>query len=147
MKVLLLNGSPRLNGNTAAALAEMENVFTQEGIEVETVQVGAWPIRGCTACRYCCDGCPVGLDIPMLLSVYNDIRVSPVFTVAMGIEALPEEKRPSACISCGKCTRICPQNIDIPQAMKDFTQALSKIPSWEAICREREEAARRGKSK
>ena len=53
MKVLFLNGSPRLNGNTAAALAEMENVFTQEGIEVETVQVGAWPIRGCTACRYC----------------------------------------------------------------------------------------------
>ena len=101
----------------------------------------------CTACRYCCDGCPVGLDIPMLLSVYNDIRVSPVFTVAMGIEALSEEKRPSACISCGKCTRICPQNIDIPQAMKDFTQALSKIPSWEVICREREEAARRGKSK
>ena len=97
----------------------------------------------CTACRYCCDGCLAGLDIPMLLSVYNDIRVSPVFTVAMGIEALPEEKRPSACISCGKCTKVCPQNIDIPQEMKAFTQALSKIPSWEAICREREEAARK----
>lgn len=53
MKVLLLNGSPRVNGNTAAALAEMETVFTQEGIETETVQIGTWPIRGCTACRYC----------------------------------------------------------------------------------------------
>ncbi len=53
MKVLLLNGSPRPNGNTAAALAEMEKVFSQEGVEFETVQLGAWPIRGCTACRYC----------------------------------------------------------------------------------------------
>lgn len=53
MKVLLLNGSPRPKGNTAAALAEMEKVFTQEGIEFETVQLGAWPLRGCTACRYC----------------------------------------------------------------------------------------------
>ena len=53
LKVLLLNGSPRTNGNTAAALAEIEKVFTQEGVEVETIQVGSWPIRGCTACRYC----------------------------------------------------------------------------------------------
>ena len=53
MKVLLLNGSPRKNGNTAAALAEMETVFAREGIETETVQIGTWPIRGCTACRYC----------------------------------------------------------------------------------------------
>ena len=53
MKVLLLNGSPRANGNTATALAEMEKVFAQEGIEFETIQLGSWPIRGCTACRYC----------------------------------------------------------------------------------------------
>ena len=53
MKVLLLNGSPRVGGNTAAALKEMETVFAQEGIETETVQIGNWPIRGCTACRYC----------------------------------------------------------------------------------------------
>ena len=53
MKVLLLNGSPRPKGNTAAALAEMEKIFAQEGIETETVQIGAWPIRGCTACRCC----------------------------------------------------------------------------------------------
>ena len=53
MKVLLLNGSPRVGGNTATALAEMETIFAQEGIETETVQIGTWPIRGCTACRYC----------------------------------------------------------------------------------------------
>jgi len=53
MKVLMINGSPRANGNTAAALAEMEKVFLSEGIEVETVQIGNQAIRGCTACYYC----------------------------------------------------------------------------------------------
>lgn len=53
MKVLMLNGSPKANGNTATALAEMEKVFLQEGIEVETVQVGNQAIRGCIACGGC----------------------------------------------------------------------------------------------
>ena len=53
MKVLLINGSPRVNGNTSIALREMENVFVEEGIEVETVQVGSTAVRGCTACGYC----------------------------------------------------------------------------------------------
>ena len=53
MKVLMINGSPRVGGNTATALAEMEKVFLQEGIEVETVQIGSKAIRGCTACYYC----------------------------------------------------------------------------------------------
>ena len=59
MKVLMLNGSPRANGNTATALKEMEAVFLQEGIEVETVLVGNQAIRGCIACGGCRrqDGC------------------------------------------------------------------------------------------
>ena len=53
MKVLMLNGSPKAEGNTAAALAEMEKIFLQEGIEVETVQVGNQTVRGCIACGGC----------------------------------------------------------------------------------------------
>ncbi len=53
MKVLLLNGSPRVGGNTAVALAEMEKVFHANGIETETVQVGNRDIRGCVACFQC----------------------------------------------------------------------------------------------
>ena len=53
MKVLMLNGSPQPKGNTAIALAEMERIFREEGIEVETVQVGRMDIRGCIACGAC----------------------------------------------------------------------------------------------
>ena len=53
MKVLMINGSPRPNGNTTMALNEMEQIFIKEGIEVETVQVGAKSIRGCIACGQC----------------------------------------------------------------------------------------------
>ena len=53
MKVLILNGSPRANGNTSVAIKEMEKVFAEEGIEVETIQVGNKNIRGCVVCRNC----------------------------------------------------------------------------------------------
>lgn len=53
MKVLMINGSPRANGNTAAALGEMEKIFTQEGVLTETVHVGGKDIRGCIGCRKC----------------------------------------------------------------------------------------------
>lgn len=53
MKVLMINGSPNANGNTAAALKEMEKVFLAEGVEVEIIHVGNKAIRGCIGCRKC----------------------------------------------------------------------------------------------
>ncbi|MBD5094166.1 MAG: flavodoxin family protein [Subdoligranulum sp.] len=53
MKVLMLNGSPRKDGNTAIALREMERVFAQQGIESEIVSIGGKDIRGCIACGSC----------------------------------------------------------------------------------------------
>ena len=53
MKVLMLNGSPRVNGNTSIALEEMKNVFEAEGVEVEIVQVGNQAVRGSVACVRC----------------------------------------------------------------------------------------------
>ena len=53
LKVLLLNGSPRKDGNTALALREMEKVFEQSGVEYETVQIGKMDVRGCVACGSC----------------------------------------------------------------------------------------------
>lgn len=53
MKVLLINGSPKANGNTATALAEMAKVFAEEGIETVTMQVGSQAVRGCIGCGKC----------------------------------------------------------------------------------------------
>ncbi len=53
MKVLLLNGSPRVNGNTMVALNEMVKVFAEEGVEAEIIQVGNRETRGCIACGAC----------------------------------------------------------------------------------------------
>lgn len=55
MKVLMINGSPHAKGNTYTALAEMEKVFSQGGIETEIVHVGNKDIRGCIACYSCSD--------------------------------------------------------------------------------------------
>ena len=97
----------------------------------------------CTRCRYCVDGCPMGLDIPTLIASYNESRVEMQLNIGIFVESLPEDKRPSACIGCGACTHICPQNIDIPGIMEEFAQKLSKQRSWAEICKERAEAAKK----
>ncbi|MBQ7713881.1 MAG: flavodoxin family protein [Oscillospiraceae bacterium] len=53
MKVLMINASPRPNGNTALALREMERVFAEAGVETETVRIGSLAVRGCIACGHC----------------------------------------------------------------------------------------------
>ena len=53
MKVLMINGSPRVGGNTSIALEEMKKTFEAEGVEVEIVQVGNQAVRGCIACVKC----------------------------------------------------------------------------------------------
>lgn len=98
----------------------------------------------CTGCRYCCDGCPMGLDIPKLISAYNEVRFSTGgTTISMYIDSLPEDKKPSACIACGACAAVCPQGIDIPAAMADFTDIIPKLADWKEISRQREEEAKR----
>ena len=85
MKVLMLNGSPRANGNTAAALKEMEAIFLQEGIEVETVLVGNQAIRGCVACGGCRrqDGCVFDDGLNEIAASFRDcdglVVASPVY--------------------------------------------------------------------
>ena len=56
MKVLIINGSPRINGNTSLALEQMMNVFKNNNIDVDYIQVGNMAIRGCTACGACHNG-------------------------------------------------------------------------------------------
>ncbi|MBQ7654351.1 MAG: aldo/keto reductase, partial [Clostridia bacterium] len=80
----------------------------------------------CTACRYCTTHCPMQLDIPYLLSLYNEhIYTGGGFIAPMAISALDEDKRPSACIGCGSCAAVCPQQIDIPEVMSISAKKLS----------------------
>ena len=84
----------------------------------------------CTACRYCCAGCPVGLDIPYLLQCYNDFKFATTLAPSMRLDGLDEEKRPAACIGCGQCSRACPQGIDVPAALAELAQMYEKAPHW-----------------
>ena len=79
----------------------------------------------CTACRYCTSHCPQGLDIPMLLDLYNEHSFTGGgFIAPMALSAVPEDKHPAACIGCGSCEQVCPQQIKIAQAMSNFTELL-----------------------
>lgn len=101
----------------------------------------------CTACRYCCDGCPMELDIPTLIAAYNDFELGFSFTPLMRVETFPEEKRPSACIGCGACMEICPQGIAIPDIMSKLAERFDSTTKWAEICRQRaEEAAKLAES-
>ena len=128
-----------------ATFARRDTLSPKETELLLSIARGMMDSIPCTACRYCCEGCPKGLDIPALLAVYNELRVTPTVNAAMRVEFLPEEKKPTACIACGKCARSCPQNIDIPRALKELAEKLTTIPSWAETCRQREAAAKAGR--
>ena len=90
-------------------------------------EMGAQGTVPCTACHYCTSHCPMGLDIPHLLSLYNQLVVTGKgdFIAPMALSALPEDKRPSACIGCGSCAAVCPQQIDIPGTLAEFAEKLA----------------------
>ena len=79
----------------------------------------------CTACHYCTSHCPQGLDIPSLLALYNEhCFTEGGFIAPMAMMAIPEDKRPGACIGCRSCEAVCPQQIKISEAMADFAEKL-----------------------
>ena len=79
----------------------------------------------CTACRYCTSHCPQQLDIPALLALYNEHRVTGGgFLAPMVLTTYPEEKKPGACIGGRSCEAVCPQQIKIPEALEAFQKML-----------------------
>ena len=96
----------------------------------------------CTACRYCCAGCPIGIDIPNLLNMSNETELGRVsINIMMRYSAIEEGKRAEDCIACGQCREICPQRIDVPAELEKLAKKISEQTTWEEICRQREAAA------
>ncbi len=77
----------------------------------------------CTACRYCCSECPIEINIPDYLDLYNSYKVDGIWALA-GAAEIKSNGKPSDCIGCGACTGHCPQNIDIPEIMKELAGLL-----------------------
>jgi len=74
----------------------------------------------CTSCRYCVSSCPRSLDIPMLLTAYNEAVIEYSWLVEIMLKKAAEDGGPGACVNCGACKPLCPQNIDIPDVMGKF---------------------------
>lgn len=109
-----------------ATFGEDKALNDEEMKAILEVAEGMMDILPCTACRYCTTKCPQELDIPELLSMYNEIRNINNIIIQMAVDALPEDKRPSSCIGCQSCEAVCPQQLKISEAMSDFTEKLSQ---------------------
>ncbi len=97
----------------------------------------------CTGCRYCCDGCPMGLNIPYLLECYNDMKYTSSMTPGMRLDGLDEDKKPAACIGCGQCSHACPQHIDVPSVLAELSEMYTNSPKWAEMSKGRHESIRK----
>ena len=103
-------------------------VWVMEPLKVAEALAGEKSVP-CTACHYCTDHCPQGLDIPHLIEMYNEHVLTTKaglfgFIAPMALAAIPEDKRPAACLHCGSCEQVCPQQIKISDVMTDFVEKI-----------------------
>ena len=84
------------------------------------------PQIGCTACKYCCDGCPMKISIPDVFRTVNTIRLyNEEFRPKNFYRNLVERSgKASACVGCGQCEGVCPQHLPIIQLMKEASDML-----------------------
>ena len=82
----------------------------------------------CTGCHYCVSKCPMKLDIPFLLKLYNEAMVagSGDFIAPMALSSLDADKQPECCISCHSCEKVCPQTIHIPEELAKFAKRMGR---------------------
>ena len=92
----------------------------------------------CTGCMYCCAGCPKGIDIPSLMSLYNRLRFAGYLKEEIRQEFLVEGRDPAECIYCNSCVKACPQHIKIPEVLLDFSKKLPTLSGWKEICAQKE---------
>lgn len=81
----------------------------------------------CTGCHYCTEHCPKGIDIPRLIELYNEDAFNKGgFLPIIGLQAIPEGKRPDSCMKCHSCEAVCPQNIKISDVLAAFAERMKR---------------------
>ncbi len=85
----------------------------------------------CTACKYCMEVCPRGINIPAIFGLYNLYKASAqpnaAFMFVTNYNALKEEERADKCIHCGLCNKNCPQGLDIPKLLADVLAKVKEV--------------------
>lgn len=81
----------------------------------------------CTSCRYCTEYCPMELDIPMYMTLYNEEKMNPgTFYIPMALKNISSDKLPTECLACGACEAVCPQMLKISDMMSEFCTFIKK---------------------
>ena len=108
-------------------LSEEEEKLASEIVKIIQSQ-GA---IGCTACKYCMEVCPKGINIAAIFALYNMYKSSTQanrnFMFVYNYNALEESTRADKCIECGLCSRNCPQGLDIPKLLKEVQKEVENV--------------------
>ena len=103
-----------------SVLSEADQAVLKEAAECFRAGI----VVPCTACRYCTEGCPMQINIPEYLKVYNEWKVSGGRVDMDLYRGVVSEGTPDMCIQCGACAGICPQSIAIPDLLKELADAV-----------------------
>ena len=112
-----------------ATLSKDEPVSENEKALLEKVVDLMTNMIPCTGCRYCCEGCPNNLDIPKLISMYNEAaHDGRLFGISAILSSMSDNEKPAACIACEECIKLCPQDINVSQVMANFADMIKNAP-------------------